>query len=96
MREMHADTEMHGGVLGKTRLAKLLREAAGMSAADWLALEPGEAEEAWDRGAARLVEAAGVTETEFDRMRPFSPSRALVLLLGAAELGIATDWTGWE
>ena len=96
MREISADLAMRKGVLERTQLAKLLREAAGMTARDWLALEPDDWEAAWDQGAAALIEAAGVTQTEFDRMRPFSRPRAMVLLVGAAELGIETDWIGWD
>ena len=95
MQEIHADTEMHGGVLGRTRLAKLLREAAGLSAADWVMLGAEGREAVHDRGALVLVAAAGVTVAEFDAMAPFSPERAAALLRGALLLGIDTDWTGW-
>lgn len=93
--QLWADARLDHGVLIRTDLAKLLRQAAGWTARDWLALEREEWLAVWNAGLARLVEAAGVTEADWDRMPLRSTRRSHVLLVGARELGIETDWTGW-
>lgn len=76
-------------------MARLLREASGVSVADWVMSEADERAAAWLAGLVRLVRAAGGGLFAYFDAPPWSRARSDVLLAGAAALGIGTDWVGW-
>lgn len=78
---------------GRVSLARLMREAAGVSAADWVFSDGEVREEIHERGTRALVEAAGWSLADWEALH--SKERSGVLLSGAEKLGIETDWRGW-
>lgn len=96
VEELSPAWTLDNGVLRRTQLARLLREAAGWTARDWIAQEAEGREEVHWLGLFRLIKAGGVPVTRWwQQMEPNSPERAAVLLAGAEVLGIETDWPGW-
>lgn len=79
----------------RIHLARLMREAAGVNAADWVFSDGEVREEIHDRGTRALVAAAGWDFPEWEALAEHSKERSDVLLRGAAKLDIATDWGGW-
>jgi hypothetical protein len=77
----------------RIRLARLLRQAAGATARDWVMAEPEGRAVIHMCGLLRLVEAAGETLARWRAMT--REAAAAVLLAGARKLAIATDWQGW-
>lgn len=75
--------------------ARLLREAAGVSTADWIFSDEEVRGEIHDRGTRVLVQAADWDVTEWESLAEKSKARSDVLLSGAEKLGIATEWKGW-
>jgi hypothetical protein len=75
--------------------ARLLRSAAGASAADWVMSEQPERDAIHVRGLLALIWATGCRLFTYFDMPQFSAERAEVLLAGAGKLGIETDWKGW-
>jgi hypothetical protein len=80
---------------GRIHLARLMREAAGVSAADWVFSDGEVREEIHDRGTRVLVHAAGWEFPEWEALAEHSKARSDVLLSGAAKLDIETEWKGW-
>lgn len=87
--------QMADEATGRIQLAALLREAAGVSSADWVMSDAEVRQEIHERGARELVEAAGHDMAAWEELPPLSPKRSAVLLRGARVLGIATEWEGW-
>lgn len=79
----------------RVRLARLMREAAGVSAANWVFSDEEVRGEIHDRGTRALVHAADWDLTEWEALAENSKARSDVLLRGAEKLGIATEWGGW-
>jgi hypothetical protein len=79
----------------RVRLARLMREAAGVSAADWVFSDGEVRGEIHDRGTRALVAAAGRDLAEWEALAENSKARSDILLSGAAKLGIDTEWEGW-
>jgi hypothetical protein len=75
--------------------ARLLREAARCTAADWVMAEQDVRRAVHDAGRLALVKAADLTPYAYGELPEFSRERSDVLLKGAAVLGVATDWRGW-
>lgn len=94
--EITADRQLSGGVLNRTQYAKLLREAAGVTARDWVMSEANERRKIHNRGRIQLVHAAGMSMAAWRALPALSRARSRVLLRGAKKLGIATDWKGWK
>jgi hypothetical protein len=97
MNEDEAGDErvLDGGQLAKAAYARLLREAAGVSVADWVMSEQQRREVIHDQGRAALVHAAGWDVAAYSDLPKVSKARSDVLLRGAEVLDIATDWKGW-
>lgn len=81
---------------GRVSLARLMREAASVSAVNWVFSDGEVRGEIHDRGARALVEAAGWSLAEWEGLPGHSKARSDVLLSGAEKLGIFTDWAGWR
>jgi hypothetical protein len=79
----------------RLNLARLMREAAGVSAADWVFSDGEVRGEIHDRGTRVLVQAAGWDFAEWEGLAENSKARSDILLSGAEKLGIETDWRGW-
>ena len=79
----------------KVLLARMMREAAGVSAADWIFSDGEVRGEIHDRGARALVHAAGWDLAEWEALAEHSKARSDILLSGAEKLGIDTEWKGW-
>lgn len=94
--EVTSDSWLPSGTLARTHYAKLLREAAGSTARDWVMSEPDERRSIHDRGRIRLVHAAGLPMALWRALPPLSRARSRVLLRGARKLGIITEWKGWK
>lgn len=75
--------------------ARLLRGAAGMSVADWVMSGEVEKRVVHVVGLMRLLKAAGGCLFRYADLPPRSPGRSVILLKGAATLGIETPWKGW-
>jgi hypothetical protein len=80
----------------KIAFARLRREAAGVSAGDWLFSDEEVREEIHERGMRALVEAAGWDLAKWEALAEYSKERSDVLLSGAEQLGIETGWGGWS
>lgn len=78
------------------RYAYLLRDAAGVTAEQWAALDFEARERVMSKGCSFLRTAARVSNKRWNDMPCNSKQRSDVLLRGAAELGIETRWPGWE
>jgi hypothetical protein len=85
----------YGPAGDRIEYARLLREAAGASAGDWVMSEQPERDAIHVRGLLRLIWAAGCRLFAYFDMPEFSPDRSEVLLAGAGKLGVKTDWKGW-
>jgi hypothetical protein len=75
--------------------ARLLREAAGASAADWVMGEADERSAIHQRGLCVLVEAAGWCTARWLRLGACIKVQSDILLSGATALGVSTEWEGW-
>lgn len=86
-----------GGPADMDRVAfgRMLREAHGASAADWVFSDQAEREAIHAVGLKRLIHAAGLSLATYGALRECSKARSDVLLRGAGALGIETDWRGW-
>jgi hypothetical protein len=84
-----------GDVDDRIACARLLRVAAGVSAADWVFSSLCEREKIHLSGLVKLVQAAGARLFGYVDLPRCSKARSDVLLKGAAALGIETDWGGW-
>jgi hypothetical protein len=71
---------------------RLLRQAAGVTARDWVMAEDDERIRIHRRGLWRLVWAAGWRVPLWRKLAGYA--RAAVLMIGARALGITHDWTG--
>jgi hypothetical protein len=77
--------------------AHLLVRAARVDLADWQAMAPGRPkEQVLSDGRRNLVRAVGVTMAQYEALPGHGRARSNVLLAGAALMGIATTWPGWE
>lgn len=86
---------MADAAVERVRLARLMREAAGVSAADWVFSDEEVRGEIHERGTRVLVQAAGCDFTEWEALPENSKARSDILLSGAEKLFIATEWEGW-
>jgi hypothetical protein len=75
--------------------ARLLREASGTSAGDWVMSEQDSRDAAHVLGLVRLVAAARARLFAYVDLPARSRERSAILLRGAARLSIATEWKGW-
>jgi hypothetical protein len=85
----------YGPAGDRVEYARLLRSAAGASAADWVMSDQPERDAIHVRGLLALIWATGCRLFAYFDMPQFSRERAEVLLTGAGKLGIETDWKGW-
>lgn len=90
------DRVLPNGQLNRIYYAKLLREAAGATARDWVMSVPSVRRKIHNRGRMRLVHAGGMTMAEWRALPALSRARSRVLLRGARKLGIPTEWKGWK
>jgi hypothetical protein len=83
-------------VTSRVKVAVLLRQAAGVTADDWaMESDQGRREAVHAEGLRRLVGAAGWNLDDWIALDEFTRDRSDVLLAGARQLGISTDWKGW-
>ena len=82
-------------VMERVLYTRLLREAAGVSASDWIFSDAEVRGEIHDRGERALVAAADWDYTEWEALPAESKARSDVLLAGAAKLNLVTSWEGW-
>jgi hypothetical protein len=101
LRRTRADAalRMYKGLLGtlsfNAAYAHLLRDAYGITAEQYEALDFETREFVLKQGRRDLVKAAGISRRNYEAMHRNSKERSDVLLAGAAKLGIKTDWPGW-
>jgi hypothetical protein len=89
------DKRMGGGPEQWIAYARLLREAAEVSAGNWVFADAAGRRAIHALGRVALVKAADLSLVAYMALPEFSRERSDVLLKGAAVLGVATDWRGW-